>query len=523
MSRDIYINAKIYVRKNRFENAMCVENGLITAVGTNEEILSSYGKKSHVTDCEGRTILPGMNDSHLHMMQYGETLNQAAIEDAHSVNELVDICRKFITENPEKASKGIHSIGWNQDMFSDSPALPTKEDMDRISKDVPVVLERVCGHIASVNSKALELMGLNSRSHDGILRGSQVIAVKETVPDFTINEKRVIIRDTMKKMAAMGITSIQSNDIGADFDNDDEAFAMMRDLYDSGEASVRYHFQMCFETPEKFLNFIEKGEYTNTRYRDDSMLTLGPLKLYKDGSLGARTAYMINGYADDPGNCGLQWLSSETMDEFCAAAAHNGIQVVTHAIGDRAISETIDSYEKVMIDGENKLRNGIIHCQITDRSLTDRIRKDNILVMAQPVFIDYDMNIVERLCGKKLASTSYAFGTMLKNGVHLSYGTDCPVESCNPFENIYAAVTRKGKDGLPEDGFFPAECVDVETAIDAYTLESAYAQFAENKKGRIKPGFLADFLILDRDIFTVSPSEIKDIRPVMTVVNGRRV
>lgn len=211
------------------------------------------------------------------------------------------------------------------------------------------------------------------------------------------------------------------------------------------------------------------------------------------------------------------------MDRFCAIAGDAGIQVITHAIGNQAIEEAIDSYEKIFSGDCNTLRHGIVHCQITDRDLIKRLRDSDILVFAQPVFIDADMHIAEKLCGRELASTSYAFGTMLREGIHLSYGTDCPVETCDPFLNIYEAVTRKDSCSRPESGYYPEEAVDVETAIDAYTTGSAYAQFAENIKGRLKPGYVADLVVLDRDIFTVSHDEIKDIRPVMTMTGGRIV
>lgn len=161
--------------------------------------------------------------------------------------------------------------------------------------------------------------------------------------------------------------------------------------------------------------------------------------------------------------------------------------------------------------------------QITDRVILDQIAHDDILVLAQPIFLNYDMHIAEDLVGRELASTSYAWSTLQRSGVHVSYGTDCPVEDCDPFQNIYMAVTRKDLNGHPEGGYFPQECVDVETAVDAYTLESAYAEFMENVKGRIQPGFLADMVVLDRDIFTVDPDEIKDISPVMTMVGGKVV
>ena len=329
--------------------------------------------------------------------------------------------------------------------------------------------------------------------------------------------------DTMQYAVSHGLTSIQSNDVGTTFMDGPAAFKMFHDIYDNGEALVRYRHQVCFNDIEAFADYLENGEFAEGKYEKDSWLTLGPLKLFKDGSLGARTAFMKNGYAGDRDNHGLEWIKPEEMEKYCQMAKEHGMQGVTHVIGDEAIEKTIDCYEHAFVDGENKLRHGLIHCQITDQKLLDRIAEKGILVFAQPIFLDYDMSIVEELCGKELASTSYAFGTLIRKGVHLSYGTDCPVEDCNPFPNIYMAVTRKNREGRPEDGFYPEECVDVETAIDAYTIESAYAEFMEDRKGRIKEGYYADVVLLDRDIFTVDPMEIKDILPVMTMVGGKIV
>ena len=181
------------------------------------------------------------------------------------------------------------------------------------------------------------------------------------------------------------------------------------------------------------------------------------------------------------------------------------------------------TYEKLIKNGKNPLRHALIHCQITNKAMLENIAKNNVLVMYQPIFLDYDMHIVESRCGKELASTSYAFNTLDKLGGKISYGTDCPVEGCNPFLNIYCAVTRKDLKGNPEGGFYPEECVDIYTAVDAYTEGSAYAEFMENKKGRIKEGFYADMVILDKDIFTIDPIEIKDIKVLLTMVGGKVV
>ena len=232
---------------------------------------------------------------------------------------------------------------------------------------------------------------------------------------------------------------------------------------------------------------------------------------------------MRHEYLDDPGNYGVEATHDEEMLEMCRMADGAGIQVVTHVIGDKAIEDTVRCYESVLHGGKNPLRHGLVHCQITDMPLLERIVRDDILALYQPIFLDYDMHAVISRCGEELSSTSYAFGTMARLNAKVSYGTDCPVEDCNPFPNIYSAVTRKDKNGWPEGGFFPKECVDVYTAIDAYTAGSAYAQFMENEKGRIKPGFMADMVMLDKDIFTCDPMEIRNILPVMTIVGGEIV
>ena len=228
-------------------------------------------------------------------------------------------------------------------------------------------------------------------------------------------------------------------------------------------------------------------------------------------------------YQDDPGNRGVECITKEEMDEFCRLADAAGIQVVTHVIGDRAIEDVIESYEKVLHDGKNPLRHALIHCQITDREMMERIAGDDILICYQPIFLDYDMHVVTDRCGEELSSTSYAFGTAKKLGIHVSYGTDSPVEDCNPFPNLYSAVTRRDQKGWPEGGFFPEERVDIEDAVDAYTIGSAYNEFAEDFKGRLKPGYLADMAVLDTDIFTCRPEEIRTILPVMTIVDGQIV
>lgn len=536
--KQILSNAKVYVEKGHYAQAVLVEDGCIAKVGTDEEVLKAAADCKNIIDCGGRTLIPGLNDTHLHFMQAGEVMNQAQIDGVSSIGEMIEICKEFAKTHPDQVKQGLHAIGWNQDLFTDGDRLPDRHDLDQISTEFPIVLERVCGHIVSTNTKLIEILGIDGDSPqypdgefligddgypNGIFTANACNIAKNVVPDFTMEERREILLDTMRDAVAHGLTSVQSNDVGTTFMDGPAAFAMFHDVYDKGEALLRYRHQVCFNDFEAFEKYLTEGEFAKGNYGEDSWLTLGPLKLFKDGSLGARTALMKNGYVPDRENHGLEWIKKDEMEKYCQLAKKYNLQVVTHVIGDAAVESTMDCYENAFVDGENKLRHALVHCQITDEALLDRIAEKGILVFAQPIFLDYDMHIVEELCGKELASTSYAFGSLQKKGAHVSYGTDCPVEYYNPFENIYMAVTRKDRAGNPAEGFNPKECVDVETAVDAYTIESAYAEFMEDRKGRIKEGYYADMILLDRDIFTVDPMEIKEILPVMTMVGGKIV
>lgn len=540
-------NAKIYVEKENFQEAVLVDDGIIKKVGKTDDLSDEFTvlsetleneKECKKIDCNGNVLIPGLNDSHLHFMQMGESMNQVNIDGVTSIDEIVQRCKNFMNQNPHRVRNGIHAIGWNQDLFTDDDRIPNRHDLDKISCDIPIVLERVCGHIVSTNTKTIEILNIDANSPqfpdgefllgddgfpNGIFTANACNFAKAVIPDFTIDERRDMLVQSMKLAASYGLTSVQSNDIGTTFMDGPAAFKLLKDIFNTEDGIIRYRHQVCFNDIDIFKDYVNNGEFATGKYKKDDMLTLGPLKLFKDGSLGARTALMRENYKDDPENFGLQWIKDSEMREYCKIAKENKMQIITHAIGDRAIQDTIKCYEEAFIDGENKLRHAIVHCQITDEGIIDEISKKDICVMAQPIFLDYDMKVVESRCGKELSSTSYAFNTLKKRGVHVAYGTDCPVESCNPFPNIYMAVTRRDMSGNPREGFYSQECVSVSDAIDAYTFESAYLEFMEDKKGRIKKDFFADMVLLDRDIFEISHDEIKDTVPLFTMVNGKIV
>lgn len=537
--KTIYYNAKVYVEREKFAEAVVTEDGIITRVGTDDEALSMVSSGDSVIDCYGKTIIPGLNDSHMHLLMVGELMMKPNINGVTSIDNLIQVCRDYIGKNPQAASHGVHSIGWNQDLFTDEKRIPTRFDLDRISTEIPILLERVCGHVASANTKVIEMLGLDGDSPQ--YEGGEFVIGKDGYPNGIFKENAVnIVKDkftqpdeaaveqyltkSMDYAVSKGITTVQSNDIGTTVLEWRKYLEFFRKYYKDGKGKLRFHHQVCFTTVDELKEYINT-EFKNREelYPEGSWLTLGPLKLFKDGSLGARTALMRGPYFDDPEAKGTSWAEKPLMEEFCQAAADAGMQIVTHVIGDAAIEEMIEHYEKTFNgDVKNPLRHSLVHCQITDRPLLERIANGKILVSYQPCFLDYDMTVVKDRCGKELASTSYAFNTMNRlSPMRVSYGTDSPVEDCNPFANIYYAVTRKNADGTMT--FHPEECVDVYTAVDAYTVNSAFAEFKEDCKGRIKEGYLADMTILDKDIFTCPADEIKDINPVMTIVGGQCV
>ena len=535
MNRLALKNGKIYVERGVFAQAVLMENGRVTAVGSNEDIDALAGDV-RVIDCGGRTVIPGLNDSHLHLIQIGTRLSRAEIAGSSSIDDMVQRVKDFMAAHPQACARGLAATGWNQDLFRDEKRMPNRYDLDRISTDIPIVLRRVCGHVATANSRALELLGMSQKP--GRVEGGTIEVDENGVPNGIFTEAAAGLPDSVLPQADLkdarrdfltgaqyalshGITSVQSNDAGNSSYPRDAVIDMISTLYQENGCPLRYRFQISFDSPEDLQQFIDAGGYARSLGADPDMLAFGPVKLFKDGSLGGRTGTMRQGYLDDPGNFGVETTTDGDMDAFCRIADQNGLQVVTHVIGDKAIGDVTGNYERVLRDGQNPLRHALVHCQITDRPMLERIVRDHIPVMYQPIFLDYDMHAVISRCGEALSSTSYAFKTVEALGGWVSYGTDSPVEDCNPFPNIYSAVTRKDKNGWPEGGFFPEECVDVARAVDAYTLGSAYNEFRERDKGRIKPGFLADMVVLDTDIFTCDPMEIRNILPVMTIVGGR--
>jgi len=528
--KTILKSGKIYVEKNNFQEAIFIENGIIQKVGINEEILKNNA--DNIIDLQGKTVLPGLNDSHMHLTSIGDAMTSCNLTSAKSIDDTIKLGKSFLDKN--KNIVALNGRGWNQDYFiSGEKRLLNRFDLDKITTEIPVVFERVCGHVIVGNTKALEVLGVDESTvvdggeieigsdgkPNGIFNENAIRLILSAIPEKDNGEREKDFLKAAEYALSVGLTTVQSCDIMyKDFKSMSE---IIHNIYDTNKTKLRYYPQFNFQDINDFKEYLET-ELKTGNY-DGKFLSKGALKLFKDGSLGARTALMLRDYEDAPGNKGVAALNNKQMQNLCDLATENGITVVTHAIGDGAVESVINAYENTMKDGKNPLRHGIVHCQISSMDQLERIAKLNIAVMYQPIFLDYDLKIVESRVGKKLASTSYAFNTLNNLGAPISFGTDSPVEDCNPFPNIYCAVTRQGIDGKPDGGFYPNEKMSVEDAIDAYTIGSAFNEFKEDTKGRLKPGYVADLIVLDKDIFTIDNTNIKDIKVEKTMIDGEFV
>ena len=531
MSTILY-NGHIYQERNTFTEALLIENGNIVSCGTSNEILAQKNSNCELIDLQGKTVVPGFNDSHLHFYMSAVAFTTVDLYGLSSTQAVIQRATEFLNTHPEAANQPLFGRGWNQDYFLDEARLLNRFDLDQISTQIPIVFDRACGHVMSCNTRALEVCNITAATPQpdggqfdfdelgeplGIFRENALGLLQPLQQPLSV-ENQVKLIETVSAVAnSFGITSVQTNDLtigSSDALSLEEAFR----LVSLNHPTVRVYHQISFTDIDTFSQRIndgyDRGLNDFNRY--------GPLKIFVDGSLGARTALMSSPYEDDPTTQGITCMTVDQLNQFVQIADRNQIQVAVHAIGDGAMTMVLDAYSEV-IQPTNNLRHGIVHCQITDLPLLNRFQSLDVVAYVQPIFLHYDMHIVENRVGQLLASTSYAFNTMEKLGLHVAYGTDSPVEGLNVFHNIHCAVNRQDLNLFPENGFYPTECVDLSTAIDNLTIGSAYASFEEDRKGRLKPGYMADLVVVSQSIFDLDPTLLKDVSIDMTMVNGRVV
>lgn len=528
----LFYNGHFYTGPGYAASVLWAQGGRIRALG-GPELLAAAPPELPRTDLGGGWALPGFNDSHLHLLDVGRGLASVDLFGASGPADIAARCAAFVRAHAVPPGQAVYGNGWNQDLFAGPHALPTRADLDAAVPDHPLLLDRVCGHIMLCNTAALRAAGITSQTPDppgggidrgpggepnGLLRDNAVALVRPLLPAETPAACAGRWRAALAHAAAHGLTSVQTCDVRSrDWPT---VLAALEELDAQDALPLRLTLQCAMDTPEDLQALWDAGYRPGAHGK---RWKIGPLKLFLDGSLGARTAWLRGGYSDAPGAHGLCCLPMAEALALARKADAAGMQVVAHAIGDGAMEEMLDIIETLNAPrgGANPLRHGVVHCQVTAPGQWDRLAALGAGALVQPIFLDYDHTIVTARCGAALAGTSYAFGDAVRRGLPVSYGTDAPVESLDPLRNLYAAVTRRPLSGGAP--WQPQQAVTRAQALFCYTQGSAWQEFAEAEKGRLAPGFLADFTVLDRDYFTVPEADIPRLRVQATVTGGQVV
>ncbi len=534
--KTIYFNGAVYTGTLPLVQAFAVENGMFTFAGTNQEAQALAGAEDTMVDLHGGFVCAGFNDSHMHLLGFGNALRMAKLnEHTQSLADMLAYLQEFAASRTLTPESWIVGRGWNQDYFTDVNRLPNRWDLDTVSTQYPICITRACGHCLVVNSKALELLGVSANSAqpdggaigmengvpDGRFFDNAMDPVYEAIPAPTRAELKEMLRTACAALNRYGITSCQTDDYcvfpKVDWRDINAAYA---ELEVEGAMTVRVYQQANFTSLPELQAFVNEGNVTGTQR---GRYTIGPLKMLGDGALGARTAFLSRPYADAPDTAGLPVFSQQTLDEMIGYANSVGMQVAVHAIGDGCLDRVLEAYQKALAAHPRAdHRHGIVHCQITRPDQLETMEKLHLHIYAQSIFLDYDTHIVRQRVGDELADTSYHWKTLMDNGLWVSNGSDCPVELPDVLGGIQCAVTRQPLDGS-EPPYLPDQAFTVQQALDSFTINAAHASFEENTKGRIAPGMAADFVLLGANPFTTAPNALHQIPVQGTWIAGEKV
>ena len=501
--------------------AIAVASGKIIAIGDDATILKLKTPTTKIIDLNNAFVMPGFNDAHTHIANAGRNKLTVDLDHVPTLAEMQSRIRTFTATLP--AGAWVRGGGWDHTIWPDKQ-LPTRADIDAVTAGHPAIFTRTDEHIAVVNSAALTAAGITATTPDppggkidhdakgqptGIIREAPALAlIRAKIPPSSQEERRRALEVAIADVLAHGVTSVQDL-------SDWEDFLAMQDLEKSGKLHLRISEWPAFDTPIDLL----KQRYA-TQPAKDPLLHLGMLKGFMDGSLGSRTAALKASYADDPKNSGIPRLAQDKLNQLTIERAAAGYQIGFHAIGDRANDVALTAFEQIKT-GETTARNRIEHAQVVSPGDFDRFEKLHVIASMHPSHLLTDMNWAAARLGPDRAKYSYAWKSFLDHHVTLAFGTDYPVESINPFRGLYSAVTRMNEAGTMT--YQPQEKITLPEAVYAYTQASAFAEFEEKTKGRLEPGYYADFIVLDRDITQATPQDLLHTKVLRTIVNGEIV
>jgi predicted amidohydrolase YtcJ len=506
--------------------AIAIGAGNVIATGSDAEIKRLAGPHTRLRDLNGAFVMPGLNDAHVHLGGAGQTKLNIDLTGSKSLEEMLQRIKSKAEQSP--AGHWLTGGGWDHTLWTDK-TLPTRQDLDKITGGHPTLLERIDGHIAVANTAALKEANVTGKSKapqggaidldangepTGILRDTEMEEVEKIIPPPTQEDRRQGLELAIQDAISHGLTSVQDY-------SDWQDFLVFEELEKENKLPIRISEWLTFNDPTNLL-IAHRAHHD----QNDPMLHTGMLKGFMDGSLGSHTAAMKAPYADEPNNSGLPRYDQAKLYAMAVERAKAGFQLGFHAIGDRAASMALDAFAQPVSDYPGKTvaeghRDRIEHAQVVDPADIARFAKLGVIASMQPNHLLTDMNWAMDRLGPQRATYSYAWKAFLDAGVVVAFGTDYPVEPVTPFRGLYAAVTRANEAGTKT--YFPKDALTRTQALYAYTQGSAYAEFAEQRKGKLTPGYEADFILLDRNLLTVPAPEILGTTVLETVVGGKTV
>ena len=519
----IYTGEGLAQDKPQTAEAMAIGGGKVLYLGRNEDVKRHAGPMTQMRDLKssvsGVFIFPGFNDAHVHLGTAGSTKLNVDVRGARSLAEMLARIEDFAKGAP--TGHWLTGGGWDHTLWV-RKTLPTRQELDKVCGGRAAFLQRIDGHIAIANTAALNAAGITgktvppqggaidldaNREPTGILREGAQELVSKIIPPPSHDERRRGDELAIADALMHGVTSVQDN-------SDWEDFLVFEELEKAGKLNLRITEWLPFTA-----SVNELRARRNHHDLGDPMLHTGMLKGFMDGSLGSRTAALKTPYADDPGNSGLPQFTQAELNKMAVERAKEGFQLGFHAIGDKAAAMALDAYAQPGIS--KTARNRIEHAQVVDPVDIPRFARLGVIASMQPNHLLTDMNWAEARLGPKRAAYSYAWKAFLDAGVPLAFGTDYPVEPVTPFRGLFAAVTRMNEAGTKS--YFPENRITRGQVLLAYTQGSAYAEFAETHKGKLAPGFDADFIVVDRDLYRVAAPEILKTKVLETFVGGQQV
>lgn len=505
--------------------AIAISGDRIAAVGSGDEIRSWIGPHTHTIDAHGKTVMPGFVDAHVHFSDGGFSLSSVKLKDAATPHEFTRRIGEFAKTLP----KGEWILEGNWDNQKWGGELPARAWIDTVTPDNPVFVERYDGHMSLANSLAVKLARVTKDTPEpaggeivrdaqgeptGIFKDSAQDLIYRAIPDPTNDQLDRAVSAALAEARRFGVTSL----------DDISSFADVRSyqrLFARGQLTARIY---CITPMPQWQRLADAGILQGF---GNDWVRMGAVKGFADGSLGSETAYFFDGYTDNPSYIGLMnemMYPLGHMDEMALGSDRAGLQLVIHAIGDRAIAEILGIYDKLeREDGQRDRRLRIEHAQHMRPQDFAEFARLHVIASMQPYHAIDDGRWAEKLIGHQRAETSYAWRSMLDHSVKLAFGTDWTVAPLNPLLGLYAAVTRATLDGKNPGGWIPNEKITLPQAIEAYTMGSAYAEFSEKQKGSLTPGKLADVVVLDQDLFAIPAERIKDVNVLYTIAGGKIV